>query len=216
VKKSLEKLIKQADIVFWDFDGVIKDSVEAKSVAFEELFSSYGKDLAAKVRQHHEKNGGVSRFEKIPLYLSWSKEVFSDEKVQRLYSKFSLLTRQSVINSPWVDGFLEFAERLHKKKKYILITATPLEEIKEILHELNIQHLFYKVYGAPDAKSDVISKTLREMKASPQNAIMLGDSTSDYRAAKDNGILFLLRSTKLNKSLQNECKNWTFKDFINE
>ena len=216
MKKSLEKLIGQAEVVFWDFDGVIKDSVEVKSTAFEKLFSNYGQDFTIKVRRHHERNGGVSRFKKIPLYLSWSKEVISSEKVQEFCNRFSLLTKQSVINSPWVDGFLEFIECHYKERKNILVTATPTEEIKEILHALNIQHFFHKIYGAPDTKSDVINKTLREMKISPQCAIMLGDSASDYKAAKDNNVLFFLRGTELNKSLQSECKDWMFKDFINE
>ncbi len=45
---------------------------------------------------------------------------------------------------------------------------------------------------------------------------MLGDSNSDSKAAKNNGILFILRCTNLNKDLQKICKDNTFKDFINE
>jgi phosphoglycolate phosphatase-like HAD superfamily hydrolase len=45
---------------------------------------------------------------------------------------------------------------------------------------------------------------------------MLGDSVSDYKAAKGNNVLFFLRSTELNKNLQSACKDWIFKDFINE
>jgi HAD superfamily hydrolase (TIGR01549 family) len=215
VQKYLEKLVGQAEVIFWDFDGVIKDSVEVKSMAFEKLFSDYDQNLVNRVREHHEKNGGVSRFEKIPLYLSWSEEVVSSREVQEFCNRFSLLTKQAVINSPLVDGFLEFIEN-YKERKNILVTATPTEEIKEILHALNIQHFFHKIYGAPDTKSDVINETLREMKISPQCALMLGDSASDYKAAKDNDVLFLLRGTELNKSLQSECKDFVFKDFINE
>ena len=57
--------------VFLDFDGVIKDSVEVKADAFEQLFSSYGEDIVKRLRIHHEANGGVSRYEKLPLYLEW-------------------------------------------------------------------------------------------------------------------------------------------------
>ena len=47
-------------------------------------------------------------------------------------------------------------------------------------------------------------------------AILIGDSNSDYEAAIDNGIFFLLRCTDLNKDLQKKCKDNTFEDFINE
>ncbi len=216
MQKYLEKLVGQAEVIFWDFDGVIKDSVEVKSMAFEKLFSDYDQDLADRVREHHEKNGGVSRFEKIPLYLSWSNEAVTNKKVQELCNRFSLMVKQSVIDSPWVDGFSEFIERHHKAKKHILVTATPIEEIEEILQSLNIRHFFYKIYGAPNTKSDAINETLRGLKIKPKHAIMLGDSESDYKAAKDNNMLFFLRGTELNKNLQAVCKDWIFKDFINE
>ena len=58
-------LLAAARIVFWDFDGVIKDSVAAKSDGFEKLFRPFGAEVARRVRQHHEAHGGVSRYEKI-------------------------------------------------------------------------------------------------------------------------------------------------------
>jgi len=216
VQKYLNQLVDSSEVVFWDFDGVIKDSIEVKSAAFERLFSSYGVDIAQKVRLHHEQNTGLSRLEKIPLYLSWSNEVVTSKKVQEFCSRFSLMVMQSVIHSPWVHGFLEFIENHYKIKKHVLVTATPTEEINEILKSLNILHFFYEVYGAPNTKSDTIKQVLKNLKIMPKNAIMLGDSNSDYQAAKDNNVLFLLRCTKVNIVLQNKCKDNTFKDFINE
>jgi 2-hydroxy-3-keto-5-methylthiopentenyl-1-phosphate phosphatase len=56
---------------------------------------------------------------------------------------------------------------------------------------------------------------LNNLAIKPEDAIMFGDSNSDYESAKDNDVLFVLRCTDLNKDLQKICKN-TFKDFINE
>ena len=64
---TIEKIIN-ARVVFWDFDGVIKDSVPVKTEAFRKLFLSYGADITDKVVKHHLANGGVSRFKKIPYY----------------------------------------------------------------------------------------------------------------------------------------------------
>jgi phosphoglycolate phosphatase-like HAD superfamily hydrolase len=216
VKKYLEKFVENADIIFWDFDGVIKDSVEAKSLAFEELFDDYNDEFKKRVRSHHEKNTGVSRFKKIPLYLSWSGEKVSDKKLNEFYKNFSFLVKGLVIKSPWVIGFLEFIERYFKEKKHILVTSTPTNEIEEILKELNIRHFFYKVYGSPNSKSGIINQTLIKMKVNSKNAIMIGDSASDLNAAKENNVLFFLRSTCLNKNLESECKDYIFRDFTNE
>ena len=90
------------------------------------------------------------------------------------------------------------------------------KEIKEILQALNIHHFFYKVYGSPISKSDLIKKVISKYAVDPRHAIMIGDSHSDYKAAKDNNVVFFLRGTNLNKDLQKKCKNWIFKDFSNE
>ena len=44
------KSLKSAKVIFWDFDGVIKDSVKVKTDAFEKLFSTYGNDIVKKIR----------------------------------------------------------------------------------------------------------------------------------------------------------------------
>lgn len=49
--------------IFWDFDGVIAESVNVKTEAFYNLYLPYGIEIAEKVRRHHLDNGGMSRFE---------------------------------------------------------------------------------------------------------------------------------------------------------
>jgi len=214
--EQFHHLLNFSEVVFWDFDGVIKDSVEVKSKAFEKLFSIYGSKISSKVREHHDNNGGISRFDKIPLYMSWSDESITDKNIQELCNKFSLLVKKSVIESPWVPGFLEIVNKMNNRQKHVLVTATPKDEIEEILKKLEIRHFFHNVYGAPVLKKEAISKELNKLSISPEKAIMLGDSNSDYEAARDNGILFFLRRTDLNKDLQKICKDNTFEDFINE
>jgi HAD superfamily hydrolase (TIGR01549 family) len=215
VDKSLKKLFENTEIIFWDFDGVIKDSVKVKSEAFEELFSSYGQNFLKRVKKHHEVNGGLSRMEKIPIYLSWTNETVSNKNIQKYCNKFSKLVKQSVIDSEWIPGFLEFIAHHHSKKN-VLVTATPFEEIKEILHKLDIERFFYQVYGAPVKKNAAISETLTFLKTGPEHAIMIGDSESDFLAAKENRVLFVLRKTDLNNSMHYLCKNYMFKDYLNE
>ena len=54
--------------IIFDFDGVIADSVDVKTQAFIKIYSKYGKSVVKKVVDHHESNGGISRFEKFYLY----------------------------------------------------------------------------------------------------------------------------------------------------
>ena len=40
--KPVDALLEMMSIIFWDFDGVIKDSVTAKSKGFEQFFCFMG------------------------------------------------------------------------------------------------------------------------------------------------------------------------------
>ena len=60
-------ILDKYEMVFWDFDGVIKESVSVKTDAFEELFKPYGDIVRKKVKNHHIENAGMSRFNKIPF-----------------------------------------------------------------------------------------------------------------------------------------------------
>ena len=199
--------------IFWDFDGVIKDSIELKSNAFFKLFSSFGNDLAIRVRSHHEKNGGLSRFEKLPIYLRWAGENPSDKLISDYCQKFSNIVKQDVIDSEWVPGVHEFIIKKNKKSLFFIVTAIPQGEIEEILTDLKIMPYFEEVIGAPTKKYEAIMKLLGQYSIKPKDSIMIGDSDSDFYAAKDNSVKFVLRRTKYNINLQKELNCFKINDF---
>ena len=70
------KHLNEYDLIFWDFDGVIKDSVGVKGEAFKTLFADYGNKVQEKIYCHHIENGGMSRHQKIPIYLAQLQTIF--------------------------------------------------------------------------------------------------------------------------------------------
>lgn len=200
--------------LFWDFDGVIKESVNVKTQAFIELFMPFGAAVAARVRDHHEHNGGLSRFEKIPLYLEWAGRTATAEEVARYCDMFSAAVRQSVIESAWVPGAREYLQAHYARQRFVLITATPQAEIEDILQALEAAHWFREVHGAPTAKTDAIQSVLSRWGCARTGALVIGDSHSDYKAAKAAGIDFLLRRTALNHDLQRLHRGLQCEDFL--
>ena len=209
-------LISNAKLVFWDFDGVIKDSVSSKTAAFEQLFSPFGSDVVSRIRHHHESNGGVSRFDKIPLYLAWAGEPATCEQVDLFCTDFSHLVLQAVVESPWVPGVREFLLNNQTFQLNVLVTATPQLEITEILTLLSIRHCFVDVFGSPTQKAKAISSTLERFSIDPMQAVMVGDSKTDLLASNANLVPFLLRRTPLNLSLQSAFPGPMFYDLTNE
>ena len=98
----------------------------------------------------------MSRFEKIPLYLGWARQLVSQNQVEDYSKNFSALVKDAVINSPWVPGVLEYLLEQYAKRYFVLVTATPQLEIEDILNSLNIDYCFREVYGAPQKKIEVI------------------------------------------------------------
>lgn len=213
---DLIERLQSSQLIFWDFDGVIKDSLSAKSFAFEKIFLPYGHDFALLVRSHHEKNVGISRFEKIPLYLEWAGENVSKDLVGEFCSLFSETVFQSVVDSPWVPGVLEWLQRNHKQKHFFLVTTTPQNEIEEILFALKIDRCFQGVFGTPAEKKDVIKLVLKKQKIMPACALMIGDAETDLLAANANSVPFLLRKTGLNGDLQASYNGPQFFDLNDE
>lgn len=201
--------------VFLDFDGVIKESVEVKAVAFEQLFAPYGGDIAKRVRVHHEANGGISRYEKLPLYLEWAGIRPNNKTVEEFAMRFSSLAKQGVISSSWVSGMPDYLVNNLKQQTFFLITATPQQEMEEILDALNIGHYFKQVIGSPTSKTIAVATMMRNYKIKPEGVVMVGDSTSDHQAATENDIAFILRKTNLNQNLQKIHPNAMIKDFSN-
>ena len=210
--KQAHALLNARQVVFWDFDGVIKDSAMVKSAGYEKLFLQFGEDVVKRVKKHHNAHGGVSRYEKIPLYLSWAGEPANPLQVQDFCDRFSDLVQQAVVDSPWVPGVCEYLSSHYADQCFVLITGTPQKEIEEILHALNITRYFRNVYGAPKAKTIMVKDVLERLSCPFEQALVIGDSGTDLEAAKNNNVAFLLRRTSLNKELQKQFTGPSFEN----
>jgi phosphoglycolate phosphatase-like HAD superfamily hydrolase len=202
-------------IVFWDFDGVIKDSVNVKTEAFIDIFKEFGTELTQKVKEHHISNGGMSRFEKIPLYARWAGKELNDEEINNYSKKFSEIALQKVIDSNWVLGVEEVLRKNPFGQKFILVSATPEKELLFILKELDLYDCFVSVYGSPMPKKTAIERSINEFSAKIEECIMIGDAKADLEAANANHISFLLRLHDSNQSMKEVYKGFTVQNFIN-
>jgi phosphoglycolate phosphatase-like HAD superfamily hydrolase len=202
-------------LLFWDFDGVIKESVEVKTQAYLGLFAHCDAAVVARIREHHEAHGGMSRFEKIPLYLGWAGESAGTDEVARRCALFASAVRQRVIDSAWVPGAREYLHAHHARQRCVVLTATPQTEIEDILRTLEISNWFCEVHGTPTAKAAAIPAVLARWNCPATDALVIGDSTSDYEAARSANVDFLLRRTGLNTQLQHQHDGPQCENFLN-
>ena len=203
----------QYELIFWDFDGVIKESVSVKTDAYVELFRTYGVEVANKVKHHHLMNGGMSRYDKIPLYLKWAGLEQNESEVQNFCGKFGSIVKNKVIASAWVPGVEDFLHNNKENHIFVLVSATPQTELEDICKSLKLTGVFSRIYGAPINKSDSIRTSMINYKVPPSSCLMIGDAEADIQAAQDNEIHFIFRRHQYNGDLLIRSGLQTIDDF---
>ena len=181
-------------VIFFDFDGVIVESVDIKTHAFAKLFEREGGDFVKRVVDYHLENTGVSRYEKFRyIYQEILNRPLMENEFQILCDKFANLVVENVVKAPYVKGTIEFLENYASKYKCFVVSATPQKEIEEIIQRRNIQRFFKGIYGAPTKKSDAVKNILLSEGIESSKAVYIGDAMSDYTAAKNNNVRFIAR-----------------------
>lgn len=180
--------------IFFDFDGVIVESVDIKTRAFGKLFEREGREISSRVMEYHLANTGVSRFDKFKfIYKNFLKRELSDPVFKSLCDEFSRLVMEEVIEAPYVDGAMEFLKKYFNDYLFFIISATPQEEMEAIIAKRGIEGIFKRIYGSPLEKGAAVKNALETYCINPVEAVYVGDAMSDYRAAKDNGVHFIAR-----------------------
>ena len=200
--------------IFFDFDGVIAESVRAKTDAFEEMYLPYGKDIAARVVEYHELNGGVSRYEKFKYFhKEFLNEVINKEKVDELAIQFSNIVLDKVINSDEVPGANYFIKKYHSTFNFWIITGTPTTEIELIIEKRDLTDFFIGLHGSPKSKRYWTEYLIKKHKLKRNEIIFLGDATTDMDAADFSKTHFALRENDENKGLFTDFEGYRFCDF---
>jgi phosphoglycolate phosphatase-like HAD superfamily hydrolase len=179
-------------LIFYDFDGVICDSVNIKTEAFAELYKQYGLEIQEKVVRYHIENGGISRFEKIKYFqknLLFSN--ISENEISIIADRFQHLVKEKVINSAYINGVEDFIKNNSTNTLQFICTGTPETEILEIVKRRGLTPYFKGVFGSPNTKSEIIKKVLKTTNIEVSKTIFIGDAMTDYKAALENNIPFI-------------------------
>lgn len=180
------------DVIVFDFDGTIVDSLKVKEEAFGKIYEPFGEHIVSEVKKYHRENVGISRHVKFKHWHTHLLNLPFDATVARRLSEyFSQLVVNKVVDSEYIPGAYEFLEKYYGQIKFYIASGTPQRELKKIVSTKGLIHFFNGVYGSPATKTEIIQNILRIERVAPGQVLMVGDATSDLKGARDNGTDFL-------------------------
>lgn len=179
--------------VFFDFDGVILESVEVKADAFVRLFADQPQHAPA-IRALHRRCGGISRRRKIEMI---RRDILGrpddPEQCDLLARRFGELAAAGVRACPLTPGARETLERLSRRLPLYIVSGTPEEELREIVAARGLAPLFRGVYGSPREKPEILRAVTARIGCDVADCVFIGDAPTDSAAAAAVGMPFIGR-----------------------
>jgi len=197
--------------IIFDFDGVIIESAEIKTRAFELLFAGYP-DKVKEIIAYHKKNMGISRYIKFQYIYKMilGLEISPSEEIS-LGERFSQIALGEILKAPFVPGAIEFLSQNKERYTFYIASGTPEEELRNIVKQRNIEKFFQEVHGTPKQKTEIIDEILGKYLFNKKEVVFVGDAKSDQLAAKKAGVNFIARITSENHQLLQNC-SWKIND----
>lgn len=187
----------EVKIIILDFDGVIVESNDIKDLVFQTIFKRFPKQYDD-LLNYHRTNVSVSRYAKFDYLLEKIGRTGDIDFKNELLEEFSTITLQMMRSVPFVAGAKEFLKEIHTQFPTYLASVTPINDLEIILDILNIKSFFKGVYGCPPwTKPNAIRDILWRENCATENAVLIGDSNGDQKAAAETCITFVARNSGL-------------------
>jgi phosphoglycolate phosphatase len=184
--------------VILDFDGVLAESNDEKTAAFEELAALYPEHREAMMEYHlaYYSSPRMSKFEHFVAELM--DRAGDQEMIEILARKFSQLVVRRVVACSDVPGAREFLSEFSARVPLYISSVTPQEELHAILEARGIDSFLVTAFGNPPyTKAEAIRIVLERERLRPEEVAFVGDSMSDYQAATEAKLVFLGRFSGL-------------------
>ncbi len=178
--------------IFWDFDGVIMDSMPFRNKGFELVLKEFPNEQVELLIQFHLKNGGLSRYVKFTHFFEEIRgEKVTEEEIKEWAQKFSEIMREELLQPALlIEDSLNFIKENYRKFNMHIVSGSDEEELRFLCEKLEISRYFISIHGSPVPKKELVQELLNTHNYRLENTILIGDSINDYEAAEINNIDF--------------------------
>lgn len=185
--------IRPIDLLVFDCDGVLLETMAAKIEAFRawvpkahgahaDAFMDLVMHGFGKSRQRHIR----------AFYVDILKQTISDAYLQQEVDRFTEICEPLCAAADWRVGSKEFVQacQLAGIPRYVL-SGTPQLPLEQMLESAEGTDLFDVIIGSPPAKPESLERILRETGAAAERTVFVGDANADHEAALHVGVHFV-------------------------
>jgi len=210
--------------VLFDLDGTLIDSVPDLTAAIDLMLQSIGKAPAGEEKVNRWVGNGAAALVRRALADCDEADYDEDEAYSSAYSVFEFAYAQRLTQATGLyPGVLSVLSELASAGMVLgLITNKPRRFTLPLLRTLNIHHYFSEVICGDDLEFKKphplpVQTALTRLNISTEQAIMVGDSISDVKSARDAGVKSVAVTYGYNHGIaitdaSNECQADMFID----
>lgn len=177
--------------LFFDFDGVIMDSMHLKLEGYCLALAPYGfaeSEVDRLMRLHM----GQSRRKIIRLvHLELTGREMPDPEFERALAIFNDHDDASRDRMRPLPGSLEFIRRVHRDHFTAIVTGTPEDYILKTTAHHDLDGYFDIVRGSPDTKRAILAELMNDNGFAAEECLFIGDGRTDQDAADHHGVRFV-------------------------
>lgn len=178
--------------IFWDFDGVLMDSMPVRDRGFELVLASYPYEEVEQLLVYHRQNGGLSRYVKFRYFFEViRRETITEPEVLTLAEEFSQVMREELLNIELlIHDSIAFVKENYRNYRMHVVSGSDQNELRYLCQKLHLDQYFISIHGSPTPKKQLVADLLKEFKYPSETVVFIGDSINDWEAASFNGIDF--------------------------
>lgn len=188
---ELRQLYTRARCVFFDCDGVIFDSNGFKIAAMRQALEGHEPAQIDAMEAFWRANGGVSRFVKFEHFFTHVAPCDDvPAQVEAASERFGRLARAAYDDVEPIAAALELARAAGVERCHVVSGATEVE-MRSVFESKNLASLFASIQGSPRPKLELVQKVLAARGCSPQEALLIGDGSMDFRVCRELDMQFV-------------------------
>ena len=176
--------------IIFDFDGTLVDSNNIKLSAFTSVLAT-SDQISLMLKVIDEVNG--DRFSVFRSFVdkAHKEQVPLNMNYEDLVDLYSSNVDHQVSHCKSIDGAEELLKKLQaSKKRVILSSATPIENLQKIIKSRKWDQYFDAIYGSPHLKENTLSQVINQGSLDPSSLIVVGDGLDDKYSAEINECMF--------------------------